>query len=144
MEYFWCFIFVLWFTESFSEASWLILGDWRSNITSLIMPATCCIYMTETGRWYQSAFATFLLWLVCESQKKHPYGSYVHDISASSPGIKYQLCLWMQVQMLVIKARLVLLPQGWTLMKPFVVSNCSWFMFPSPFKLLWEDRCGTF
>lgn len=33
--------------------------------------------------------------------------------------------------MLVIIARLVLLPQRWTLIKHFVVSSCSWFVFSS-------------
>lgn len=33
--------------------------------------------------------------------------------------------------MLVIIARSVWLPQRWTLIKPFVVSSCSWFVFPS-------------
>lgn len=40
--------------------------------------------------------------------------------------------------MLVIIAWLVLLPQRWTLMKPFVVSSCSWFVFPFSFLKSWE------
>lgn len=44
--------------------------------------------------------------------------------------------------MLVIIAWLVLLPQRWTLIKPFVVSSCSWFMFPFSFSKSWE-RTGV-
>lgn len=63
-------------------------------------------------------------------------------MSAASPGHKCQLCLPLQVQMLVIIAWLVLLPQRWTLIKPFAVSSCSWFVFPFSFSKSWE-RTGV-
>lgn len=44
--------------------------------------------------------------------------------------------------MLVIIAWLVLLPQTWTLIKPSVVSSCSWFVFPFSFSKSWE-RTGV-
>lgn len=44
--------------------------------------------------------------------------------------------------MLVLIAWLVLLPQRWTLIKPFVVSICSRFVFPFSFSKSWE-RTGV-